>query len=179
VSSRQRQSGKYRGGSLRLPGYDYTQAGAYAATIRTRRAQALFGEVIDGAMRLNAHGHVVQSCCEEIPLHFPHARLETCVVMPNHVHTTIILRDQPQQSGSQTDGSGEQFGRPVHGSLPTIIRSLKSAVSKRINRLGGTPAGSVWQRGYYEHVIRDERELKEHREYILQNPSRWSLQGEK
>ena len=114
MSSKQEESGRYRGGSLRLTGYDYTQAGAYAVTIQTRRAQALFGEVVDGRMRLNTHGHVAQNCCEEIPLHFAHARLDTCVIMPNHMHVIIILRDPPQRVGRQTYG-GEQFGHPVRG----------------------------------------------------------------
>ena len=136
----------------------------------------MFGEVVDGVMHLGAYGRVVRNCCAEIPLHFGHARLDTCVVMPNHVHTIIVLSDQTRLSVSQMRGIGEQFGRPVPGSLPTIIRSLKSAVSKRIKGLRGAPVGSVWQRGYYEHVIRDERELNEHREYMLQNPLRWSSQ---
>lgn len=176
MSSKQRESGRYRGGSLRLPGYDYTQAGAYAVTIRTRRAQASFGEVVDGRMRLNSHERVAQNCCEEIPIHFAHARLDTCVIMPDHVHVIIILRDQPQRFARETHGGGEQFGHPVRGSLPTIIRSFKSAVTKGVNELRGSPGGSVWQRGYYEHIIRDQRELNEHRKYVLQNPVRWSLQ---
>jgi putative transposase len=178
ASSRQRQSGRYRGGSLRLPGYDYAEAGAYAVTIRAWGGQPLFGEVVDGVVHLNAYGDIAQSCCEEIPLHFPHAWLDTCVVMPDHLHAIVVLRDWPQQCGSQAREHGEGFGRPVRGSLPRIIRSLKSAVTKRINELRGRQAGSVWQRGYYEHVIRDDCELQEHRQYILENPCRWSLQRE-
>jgi len=138
----------------------------------------LFGKVVDGVMRLSAYGRVVQCCCDEIEVHFPHARVETCAIMPNHVHAIIILSGQLRHSISQTDGGDEQFGRPVRGSLPTVVRSFKSAATKRINGLRGTPAGSVWQRGYYEHVIRDERELGQLREYMLQNPLRWSLQAE-
>jgi putative transposase len=150
VSTRQDRSGKYRGGSLRVPGYDYTQPGAYAVTIKTRGGQALFGQVVDGAMHLNNHGQIVQTCCEEIPSHFPHASVDPCVVMPNHLHAVIILSERPRQSGRQAHASGEQFGRPVRGSLPTIVGSLKSAVSKQVNGLRGTPGGSIWQRGYYD-----------------------------
>jgi len=69
----------------------------------------------------------------------------------------------------------EQFGKPVPGSIPTIIRSFKSAVAKRINALRATPGAPVWQRNYYEHIIRDERALNAIRRYIAENPLRWHL----
>jgi putative transposase len=78
------------------------------------------------------------------------------------------------------DGSKniEQFGRPVTGSIPTIIRSYKSAVSLRIHHLRGTPGSPVWQRNFYERVVRDEDELRQIAEYILNNPLGWETDGE-
>jgi putative transposase len=175
ATSRSGSSRKYRGGSLRLRGYDYVQVGAYAVTIRTRGGEPLFGEVVDGRTCPNACGQIAQNCCAELPVHFDHARVDTCLVMPNHFHAIIVLLGQSPASGSRAAWREEQFGKPVRGSLPTMMRSLKSAVSKAINELRGTPGESVWQRGYYEHVIRDERELNEHRRYILENLLRWSL----
>lgn len=175
MTSKPGSSRKYRGGSLRLPSYDYSQAGAYGVTIRTRGGEPLFGEVVDGRMVLSTYGQIARNCCEELPLHFDHAQVDTCLVMPNHLHAIVVLLQQSPESASQVAQRHEQFGRPVRGSLSTMIRSLKSAVSKAINELRCTPGESVWQRGYYEHVIRDERELNEYRRYVLENPLRWSL----
>jgi putative transposase len=175
MTSKPRSCRKYHGGSLRLPGYDYAQGGAYAVTIRTGGGEPLFGEVVDGRMYPSAYGQIAQKCCEELPLHFDHARVDTCVVMPNHLHAIIVLFEESPPLEGQATRRQEQYGKPVRGSLPTMMRSLKSAVSKAINELRGTPGESVWQRGYYEHVIRDERELNKHRRYISENPLRWSL----
>ena len=175
MSNRRECSRKHRGGSLRLPGYDYTQGGAYAVTVRAWGAAPLFGDVADGRMRHSAYGEIAQECCEEIPLHFPHAQVDTCVVMPNHLHVIFIVHERDQLRGRGKDETGERFGKPVAGSIPTIIRSLKSAVTRRINEMRGTPGEKVWQRGYYDHVIRDARELNRYRRYVQQNPLRWSL----
>ncbi len=69
----------------------------------------------------------------------------------------------------------ERFGKPVSGSLPTIVRAFKRAATKRINHLRGTPGLPVWQRNYYEHIIRDDAGLNRIREYIVYNPQRWHL----
>jgi putative transposase len=165
---------KYRGGSIRLRGYDYSEPGAYAVTICTWDAAQLFGEVADGEVRLSEYRQVVQDCIEEIPAHSPHATLDTFVIMPNHVHGIIIMEEHDHGEGDHT----EEFGRPVSGSLPTIVRSFKSAVTKRINQLRHTPGGRVWQRKYYEHIIRDQRQLDRFRKYILENPLKWHLDRE-
>jgi putative transposase len=164
--------------SIRLLGWDYASAGAYFVTICTRERLCLFGEVVDGRMQMNEYGQIAWVCWEEIPLHFPQAELDAFVVMPNHVHGIIILATPvgarhavPLQNG--ISGKPERFGKPVPGSIPTIIRSFKSAVTKRINALRDAPAAPVWQRNYYEHIIRNERELGHIREYILSNPANW------
>jgi len=72
----------------------------------------------------------------------------------------------------------EKFGKPVTQSIPTIIRSFKSAVTKQINIINHTPGQSIWQRGYYEHIIRDERELNRIRRYIINNPAKWEYDRE-
>jgi len=72
----------------------------------------------------------------------------------------------------------EKFGRPTPNSLPTIIRSFKSAVTKRINSLRQTPGARLWQRNYYEHVIRNETDLNDIRQYILDNPVKWDMDEE-
>jgi len=159
--------------SIRLKGYDYSQPGAYFITICTQDRACLFGDVMGGEMRLNEYGHIVWRCLEEIPLHFPHAELDAFVVMPNHVHGIVILTVQ-----NGVFGKMEQFGKPVPGSIPTIVRSFKSATTRHINALRGTPGAPVWQRNYYEHIIRNEESLNRIREYIVTNPMRWALDRE-
>ena len=172
--------------SIRLKGYDYTQPGAYFVTICTHERTCLFGEVVDGVMVLNAYGRIAQACWESIPDHFPHVQLDAVVIMPNHMHGIIWIVDD---DGNTTCGGGrgtarrapttttttERFGAPVPGSLPTIIRSFKSAVTKHINAHRGTPGAPVWQRNYYEHIIRNEQALNAIRRYIAENPLRWHL----
>ncbi|RMF23817.1 MAG: transposase, partial [Bacteroidetes bacterium] len=139
---------RYHRRSIRLKGYDYTQPGAYFITICTHRRAPLFGRVVDGAMVLNEYGEAAQACWDEIPTHFPHVELDAYVVMPNHIHGILWITDVgarhavPQQHAVPQHavpphGPIEQFGKPVPGSIPTIVRSFKSAVTRRINILRG------------------------------------------
>jgi len=79
--------------SIRLRDYDYSQAGAYFITICAHNRECLFGEIADGAMRLNAAGEIAMQCWQEIPLHFPHSALDEWVIMPNHLHGIVVLTD--------------------------------------------------------------------------------------
>ncbi|MCP9448033.1 MAG: hypothetical protein NNA22_10760, partial [Nitrospira sp.] len=115
--------------SIRLKGYDYSQAGAYFVTVCTQDRTCLFGDVADGEMRLNDAGGIARQCWFDIPAHFPNASLDEFIVMPNHVHGIIVVDGR----GTACRAPTEQFGRPVTGSIPTIIRSFKSAVTKQIN----------------------------------------------
>jgi putative transposase len=160
--------------SIRLSGWDYTSAGAYFVTICTHERSRLFGKVVDGQMQMNEYGQIVWACWKEIPLHFPHVELDAFVVMPNHVHGIIILAPVgARHKVGAPHAVPPPFGKPVPGSIPTILRSFKSAVTKRINALREVPGAPVWQSNYYEHIIRYEREWGHIREYILNNPARW------
>ena len=169
--------------SIRLKGYDYSVAAAYLVTICTQDRMPLFGDIVTDAMRVNQYGGVVLECWESIPDHFPGARLDAFVVMPNHIHGIIQLADATRESfvGAQHAAPCQSITyRPLvdmhvrPGSLGAMVRSFKSAVARRINSLRETPGMPVWQRNYYEHVLRDESELLRIREYILANPARWS-----
>jgi len=176
--------------SIRLKGYDYTQPGAYFVTICTRDREPLLGRVVDGHMVLNACGEMVRACWREIPDHFPHVALDAFVVMPNHVHGILWIvgdvgaRHAVPLHNAEPMPNQEQFGKPVPGSIPTIIRAFKSAVTRRINEHRGTPGAPVWQRNYYEHIIRTtvgahgRSPLDAIRRYIAENPLRWYLDGE-
>ena len=165
--------------SIRLKGYDYTRAGAYFITICVKDKYCLFGKIMNGKMKLNELGQVTETCWIEIPNHFPNTNLDEFVIMPNHVHGIIVLRDTVGERhavhlryGDQSKKI-EQFGKPVPSSIPTIIRSFKSAVTRHINILRQSPGTPVWQRDYYEHIIRNETALNQIRQYIIHNPFRW------
>lgn len=184
--------------SIRLPGYDYTQAGRYFITIVTHERACLFGEVVNGAMRLNAWGEIVRAEWFQTAVVRPYVVLDPdeFVVMPNHVHGIIwIVGDDGGGVGGGCrgaaplrpyDGDGNPPQRPggvipnnvVAGSLGAIVRAYKSAVAKRINALRGTPGAPVWQRNYHEHIIRNEEEWQRIWRYIQHNPARWEADRE-
>jgi len=160
---------KHHRRSIRLQGYDYSQEGAYYVTIVTYQRDCLFGEVVNGEMVLNEYGKIADECSCAIPDHFPDIELGAYVIMPNHVHGIIVI----------TNGRGtiyraptqEQFQKPVTDSIPTIVRTFKAAVTRRIGREYN--AAGIWQRNYYEHIIRDEKDLQNKTDYIEANPSLW------
>ena len=206
---------------LRLRGYDYSQAGAYAVTICTHGGAFLFGRVSDGRMALSGAGRLVEAVWDGLPAYYRHVTLDSFVVMPDHVHGVIILADvtlpaddgwegnqgrqadvdaltgrpegrgpartQDQRAGWAV-GSRSEDGR-VRDSAPRkrevrrhglseVVRGFKSMSGRRVNALRGTPGVAVWQRGFYEHVVRNEEDLNRIRQYIVENPVRWWLRRE-
>jgi len=142
----------------------------------------LLGEVVDGIIHLSLEGGVVTECWESIGEHSATARPDILGVMPNHVHGILWLlgfpstADQPNSVGARHASPPRTVGnRPSPGalSLSAIVGSFKSATSRRINLLRGTPGAQVWQRGFYEHVIRTDTDLDRIREYLEANPSCW------
>jgi len=185
---------KYHRRSTRLRGYDYAQPGAYFFTICTRERKCLFGEIVDGEMVLNERGEIVAACWHDLPNHYPHVRLDAFVIMPNHVHGIIVLLDDDTIAGADLDVVGAGVGArhasplpfdvtptprgPKRGSVGAIVGSFKSAVTRRINMMRGTPGMTIWQRNYYEHIIRDKDDLYDIRRYIAENPLKWDLDHE-
>jgi len=176
----------HRRRSIRLKEYDYSQAGVYFLTICAHKQACLFGEIVDGKMRSNEAGRTVEQCWDAIPDHFPSMELDEFVAMPNHIHGIVVLAGEGVACNAPTSGPGRGVARnalvsrmsgisPKSGSLAVMIRSFKSAATQRINALRGAPGTPVWQRNYYEHIIRDEPELAHIREYIRDNPARWEL----
>jgi REP element-mobilizing transposase RayT len=165
---------KHHRRSIRLKGYDYTQPGAYYITLCTQARQCLFGDVVAGKMRLNSLGYIAFTYWQEIPVHFAHLQLDVFVVMPNHLHGILVIRDTPIKAQLGCNSTTEKFGKPVRGSIPTVIRSYKAAVTKQINLICNTKYTSlIWQRDFYEHINRDEQSLETIRRYIAENPGRW------
>jgi len=176
-----------------LKDYDYSLAGAYFVTVCACGRQCLFGEIADGTMRLNRLGTIVQSCWHDLPTHYPHLGLDAFVVMPNHVHGIIVLTDSENlgvRPGLRV-GAGSSVGAGLHvgaglspaptptgvkrHGLPELVRAFKAFSTRRINELWDTSGQSVWQRNYYEHIIRSEKSLDAIRQYIEANPTNWSF----
>jgi putative transposase len=173
---------KHHRRSIRLPGYDYTQAGAYYITIVTHNRKNLFGAVINHEMCLSPLGKIAFHEWEQLARRFKQVELGAFVVMPNHVHGIIIIHEdratadltaQHNPPDLRRAPTHERFGKPVSGSIPTIVRSYKSAVTLRINYARRSDNDPVWQRNYYEHVIRDERDMQAKWDYIEGNPILW------
>jgi putative transposase len=172
--------------SIRLNGYDYTQNGAYFVTICVQNRLCLFGDVAEGEMRLNTLGCVVEEEWLKTPTLRPYVVLDGYVVMPNHFHAILFIsRDEsddlvgaqraaPLQSPTGVRYPDGSIPNVKPGSLGAIVRSFKSAATKRINECRCTPGETVWQRNYHERIIRDEQELNDTRQYIEINPARWA-----
>ena len=137
-----------------------------------------FGNIVDGQTRLSDEGIITRQCWQVIPEHFSNVSLYEFVVMPNHLHGIVIMEPVGARHAVPLHNTTEHFGAPLAGTIPTIIRSFKSAVTKEIRNLQKTPVFKVWQRNYYEHVIRVETELDRIREYITNNPAQWEIDRE-
>ena len=167
--------------SIRIRGYDYSQAGAYFVTLCTCNRECLLGNVVDGQMVLNDAGRIVVNVWIKTPELRPNVILDTFVVMPNHFHGIMViiepggdvLRGRGVLQYAPTNQSGISQLRSPSQTIGAIIRGFKSAATKRINELRHTPGAPVWQRNYYEHIIRDEAVLNRIRQYITENPARW------
>ncbi|MCG2720893.1 MAG: hypothetical protein L6290_02600 [Thermodesulfovibrionales bacterium] len=170
--------------SIRLKGHDYSQTGAYFVTVCSLNKECMFGEIKHGTAGLNEYGEMVMKCWNEIPGHFINVECDEFVVMPNHIHGVIFINNcrgevsSPFSSDSDTIKFTQQGGetppllRKI--TLGQIVAYFKYQTAKTINQIRNTLGTSIWQRNYYEHIIRDDRELQAIREYIRYNPLKWN-----
>ena len=154
--------------NLRLPGYEYQQPGAYFITVCLLDRLPLLGEIVDGTMRESPAGQMVRAVWDAIPDHYQGVEVDEFIAMPDHLHGIIIL------AGA---------GGPSSLSLSQVVQRFKSLTTTRYREAvvsSGWPPyhGSLWQRNYYEHVVRNEFELNRIRQYIRENPLRWTLERE-
>jgi len=157
------QSKPPRRRTTRLRNYDYSQTGCYFVTICSYRRCHIFGEISNGTMYLNDSGMIVSDCWIELPDHFTQIGLDAFVIMPNHVHGIIMLNES-------TDSPKPSLGN--------VVGAFKSASTRIIRKVCGQSFGNVWQRNYYEHIIRNEESLDRIRQYIIHNPLSWHLDRE-
>lgn len=207
--------------SNRLPGYDYSQPGAYYVTLCAYNRECMFGEIINGEMILNENGRIVENCWLDLPNHYQNIQLDYYIVMPNHFHGIIMINSVCCGiDGGVVDDSGVDDGDVIVGAglkpapttttrqpVPTtrqpapkipsdpaipvsispnsaipahkdhglseFVRALKTFSSKQINQIRNTSGMPVWQRNYWDHIIRDKKSLKNIRKYIINNPAKW------
>jgi putative transposase len=168
---------KHHRRSIRLKEYDYSSAGAYFITICIKERRCVLGKIHNSGVLLSLIGKIVNRCRKEIPHHFSYAKLDVFVVIPNHFHGIIVITN---------DGRGVQLNAPTKNAsnpcelispkqktLSVSIRTFKVAVTTNCKKNGYHDF--IWQRNYYERIIRNEDELSEIREYILYNPLQWQF----
>ena len=174
-------SARYHRRSIRLKGYDYTQPGAYFVTLVTKDRACLFGEIAEGRVRPNTIGVIVEKCWYDLERHFPMVSLDEFILMPNHLHGIMWMGEASAsytRNVQQTIKAVALPQRPIGtapGSLGAIIQNFKSVSTRKINQILGRSGQKVWQRDYYEHIVRDKAELNRIRRYIQNNPIQWEL----
>jgi putative transposase len=156
----------------RLAFFDYATDGAYYVTICSTDREHFFGEIRGDKMFLNDCGKIAAKCWQEIPTHFPGARLDEFVVMPNHIHGIVWIGDLMNGVENAGVGNGHARSSPKKSNLSAILGSFKSAASKQIHQKNR--ADFAWQKSFHDHIIRDEEELNSIRDYILANPENWA-----
>jgi putative transposase len=163
--------------SIRLKGADYSQPGFYLVTLCSFQRKCTFGTVVDSHVSLSAVGRIVNECWLEIPNHFSAVNLLDFVVMPTHLHGIIEIGCQPGRC-SAAPLRGEKPGVGITpGSLGAIVRSFKSAVT-RIAHTELQLGGEIWQRNYFETILRPGVQLANARAYIKENPQKWEWDRE-
>ena len=180
--------------SIRLKGFDYSQAGAYFVTVCTQNRQYLFGEISENKIRLNDAGRMIRTIWEGLSNRFPSIALDQFVVMPNHVHGIIMLIDSIHRRGESCirpnphnrPNQGDHKDRPYGtwaGTIGRIMQTFKSTTTHEyiigVRQYGWFSfPGKLWQRNYYEHIIHNEAELNRTRQYICDNPLNWETDEE-
>ena len=154
---------------VRLPFWDYRQAGAYAVTICSADRACVFGSIREGRMELTKLGGLVEAAWREIPQHYSNVELDVHAVMPNHFHGILLILDGPIL---RHDADVERnFGNIQAKSRSSIIRAFKAGVTRDVGK-------TIWQSGFHEHIIRDEEDLWNHKLYIDNNPAQWEFDRE-
>lgn len=154
--------------SMRLGNYDYRRSGVYFVTLCTYRFAHVFGQIVDGNVELNDLGRLVEEEWTRTALIRPSVDTDLFVVMPNHLHGLLFLRET-----TPSDGVSSGAATLRANSLGSIIGQFKSIVTKRSRSLAVPPGGPIWKRNYYDHIVRNQPSLDRIRRYIIANPARW------
>ncbi len=161
--------------SLRLANHSYADGGAYFVTLCAHKGQILFGEILQHSLKHNAWGESITREWVSSAIIRPGILLDAYVVMPNHFHGIVIL---PAHSQNIVGARSSAPLTRADKSLGSFIGAFKGASTRSIRKITGNPFEIVWQRNYYEHIIRNENDLFKIREYIASNPARWAEDSE-
>ena len=190
--------------SIRLKGYDYRQAGVYFITLVTQGREMMFGDAANGEMILNPAGEMIVRWWLELPNKFPNVNVDIFMPMPNHFHGVIFIEEpvggdvgadlrvcpdcaeQPPDAELFPVNGGGDVAPPLrrpNAPLSQMIQWFKTMTTNEyirgVKQLGWKPFnGKLWQRNYYEHIIRNETELGRITRYIQSNPARWTDDSE-
>lgn len=161
---------------MRLPGYDYSQPGWYFVTICTKNRREVFGVVAAGQMYPNNLADAVGKCWLDLPNHYS-CILDAFVIMPNHIHGIIVIPELLPSSLAAGGGLNPRLrgNGNITGVYPLteIVRGFKTFSAAAINRINNTPGARIWQTSFHEHVLRDNNDILQVREYIRLNPQAW------
>ena len=145
--------------SIRLSEHNYSESCHYFITLCASQRQSLFGNIADNNMKLNDAGMMVETIWRQLPEYYAGVELNEYVVMPNHFHAIITVVEQGAASSAPTLGN--------------ILRRFKSVSAIAVNRCLNRQGQPVWQRNYYEHIIRSDQAYQNITEYIRTNPKLW------
>jgi putative transposase len=180
--------------SIRLKGYDYSRKGLYFVTICCKNRACLFGKIESGEMFLNDAGNMIEKWYFELENKFPDIKCQEMIVMPNHIHFIIEntsdiatvranLGVRPDDTGqthrsAPTETSEQIFGEHIGSPLHRVIQWFKTMTTNEyirgVKNLGWEPFyKKLWQRNYWEHIIRNENSYQNISNYIINNPSKW------
>jgi putative transposase len=168
--------------SIRLQGYDYSQDGWYFITICVNGFQEFFGEIVEGNFIKSKWGEIVENCWNEtVELREGEVSIDVFQVMPNHFHGIIVIGDKkklPKVIGFPDTTSEKETFKSPSKTIGAIIRGFKASVTSKIQKLENVDDLKLWQRNFYERIIRDEQELYRIQNYIRQNPEKWQKDKE-
>jgi REP element-mobilizing transposase RayT len=171
--------------SIRLRHYDYSQAGAYFVTVCTQNRECMFGKIVDRTMVLSDAGKMIQMVWDKLSIHYDGVDVDQFIVMPNHVHGILVLVGAGPRACPDTIyvKTGQPQGVAPTISLSDVMHRFKTFTTTQyrlgVNQYQWSPfPGKLWQRNYYEHIIRAEEDLNKIREYIVNNPAGWDKDEE-
>jgi REP element-mobilizing transposase RayT len=174
---------KYRIKSIRLPYWDYSNPGYYFVTTCIKYKECVLGNIVNDKMILNENGYIVKQCWRDLPKHYGNCKLDSLIIMPNHVHGIIQICYSNVEAGlkpiniyfnSNVEAGLKPASTGKRHPLSEIIRGFKTFSSRKIN-LNNSNIDFKWQKSYYDHIVRDEDDLNRIRNYIQNNPFKWGL----
>ena len=158
---------------MRLDGYDYSRKGCYFVTICVKEKYELLGQIVGDAVpsvplttSLSEIGNIISDYLIKMNDALSNATLDNFVIMPNHIHLLISLRDIEKKQGVSDNDGTQRTASPTHSVIPRIVHGMKSVTTKRIGY-------SIWQKSYHDHIIRSKTEYEKISQYINENPAKW------